>query len=143
MEGLAHESGNIFGLNRRGYLYATADPARIVDLKNAAEGGGRTRRRSAAMPSWALSAYIPAPGRVRRPPDRLRSDPGPGADPRAFSVPFGAHGRRPACAAVRLVERTAIGDVSARAGAGARRPVPVRAECKALTSRADVAKPSG
>ena len=26
LEELARESGNVFGLNRRGYLYATADP---------------------------------------------------------------------------------------------------------------------
>ena len=60
MEGLAHESGNIFGLNRRGYLYATADPARIVDLKNAAEeaaqlGAGALRCHPGPQP------YVPAP----------------------------------------------------------------------------------
>jgi glycine/D-amino acid oxidase-like deaminating enzyme len=60
MEGLAQESGNIFGLNRRGYLYATADPSRIVDLKNAAEeaaqlGAGAIR----CHPGPAH--YVPAP----------------------------------------------------------------------------------
>jgi len=32
MERLAMESGNIFHLNRRGYLYLTADPIRVPDL---------------------------------------------------------------------------------------------------------------
>jgi glycine/D-amino acid oxidase-like deaminating enzyme len=33
MENLAHESSNIFHLNRRGYLYATSDPNRIPYFK--------------------------------------------------------------------------------------------------------------
>ncbi|HEX5814662.1 MAG TPA: FAD-dependent oxidoreductase [Methylomirabilota bacterium] len=37
LEELARESGNVFGLNRRGYLYATADPARVPLLTRAAE----------------------------------------------------------------------------------------------------------
>jgi glycine/D-amino acid oxidase-like deaminating enzyme len=60
MEELAIESGNIFDLNRRGYLYATADPARIADLRNAAEeaaqlGAGPLRTHPGPV------AYIPAP----------------------------------------------------------------------------------
>ena len=37
LEELARESGNVFGLNRRGYLYATADPERVPLLTRAAE----------------------------------------------------------------------------------------------------------
>src|SRR5512144_1238194 len=37
LERWAHESGNAFSLNRRGYVYATADPARILTLQKAAE----------------------------------------------------------------------------------------------------------
>jgi len=37
LENLAHESDNIFHLNRRGYLYATADPNRIPHFKRMAE----------------------------------------------------------------------------------------------------------
>lgn len=37
MERLADESGNVFGMNRRGYLYATLDPARVPLLRAAAE----------------------------------------------------------------------------------------------------------
>src|SRR5689334_10732271 len=37
LEELARESGNVFRLNRRGYLYATADPARVPILVRAAE----------------------------------------------------------------------------------------------------------
>ncbi len=36
LEALAHDSGNIFRLNRRGYVYATADPARIPSFRQAA-----------------------------------------------------------------------------------------------------------
>jgi glycine/D-amino acid oxidase-like deaminating enzyme len=61
MEGLAHESGNLFGLNRRGYVYATADPARITALKDAAAeaaylGAGPMRCHPGPAP------YEPAPG---------------------------------------------------------------------------------
>jgi glycine/D-amino acid oxidase-like deaminating enzyme len=37
LEDLARQSGNLFRLNRRGYLYATADPARVAVFKQAAE----------------------------------------------------------------------------------------------------------
>jgi glycine/D-amino acid oxidase-like deaminating enzyme len=37
MESLARESGNIFHLGRRGYVYATADPNKIPHFKRAAE----------------------------------------------------------------------------------------------------------
>ena len=37
MENLAHESSNIFHLNRRGYVYATADPNRIPYFKRFAK----------------------------------------------------------------------------------------------------------
>lgn len=36
LEELAHESDNMFQLNRRGYLFATANPTRIADFKRAA-----------------------------------------------------------------------------------------------------------
>lgn len=37
LENLAQESGNVFKLNRRGYLFATANPARVQDFKAHAE----------------------------------------------------------------------------------------------------------
>jgi glycine/D-amino acid oxidase-like deaminating enzyme len=37
LEDLARRSGNVFRLNRRGYAYATADPARIAAFRQAAE----------------------------------------------------------------------------------------------------------
>jgi glycine/D-amino acid oxidase-like deaminating enzyme len=37
LEELAGESGNVFNLNRRGYIFATADPKRLNDFKNHAE----------------------------------------------------------------------------------------------------------
>lgn len=40
LEGLAYESDNFFHLSRRGYVFATADPARIADFKRTAEEAG-------------------------------------------------------------------------------------------------------
>ena len=37
LEALARDSGNIFRLNRRGYVYVTADPARVPIFRQAAE----------------------------------------------------------------------------------------------------------
>ena len=37
LENLAQESGNVFKLNRRGYLFATANPARVQNFKAHAE----------------------------------------------------------------------------------------------------------
>jgi len=62
MEALAHQCGNRFNLNRRGYLYATAQPSRIEVFKQAAEesallGAGPVRYhtgQSDALP------YVPA-----------------------------------------------------------------------------------
>ncbi len=63
MEELARESNNVFHLSRRGYLFVTADPARIPDFERAAEepcelGAGPLRVHSgqAGDPD-----YIPSP----------------------------------------------------------------------------------
>ena len=61
LEELAHESGNVFRMNRRGYLFATADPARVAELVRFAEdasgfGAGPVRRHE--RPG---SDYRPAP----------------------------------------------------------------------------------
>ena len=63
MEELACESGDAFHLNRRGYLYVTADPARILDFKRAAEetstlGAGPVRTHT-GQPDDPV--YLPAP----------------------------------------------------------------------------------
>src|ERR1700675_2164185 len=49
LEELAEESGNIFRMNRRGYLFATAEVARVANFADAAEeaallGAGAVRR---------------------------------------------------------------------------------------------------
>jgi len=63
MEDLAHRTNNLFNLNRRGYVYATADAARAQDLTRAAErtaelGAGPVRyhRGHPGDPT-----YVPAP----------------------------------------------------------------------------------
>ncbi len=59
LENLARDSGNIFHLNRRGYLYATADPARVADMRRAGQ-------EAADLGAGALrvhpgnSSYVPA-----------------------------------------------------------------------------------
>lgn len=63
LEELARESGNVFNLNRRGYLYATADPARIATFEQVAEeaaglGAGPVRYHSGRP---GQPAYQPAP----------------------------------------------------------------------------------
>lgn len=61
MEALAEESGNVFGMNRRGYLYVTADEGQAVQLEAASRrisglGAGPLRVHSAST-----SSYRPAP----------------------------------------------------------------------------------
>src|SRR3989337_3330574 len=61
IEGLARESGNAFGLNRRGYLYVTAERDRLAALKagaarsarfgSRAGRGGHGQARGAAHPT--------------------------------------------------------------------------------------------
>jgi glycine/D-amino acid oxidase-like deaminating enzyme len=60
LEELARESDNVFGLNRRGYLYATADPARVATLARAAEEAAALGAGAARVHARAGS-YRPAP----------------------------------------------------------------------------------
>ena len=60
LEELARESGNVFRMNRRGYLFATADPARVPAFvaaadEAAAQGAGPARRHDRAG-----GDYVPA-----------------------------------------------------------------------------------
>jgi glycine/D-amino acid oxidase-like deaminating enzyme len=63
LEELAHATDNAFGLNRRGYLFVTADPERIPDFRRAAEepcalGAGPLRVHTGGPGD---PAYTPAP----------------------------------------------------------------------------------
>ncbi|MGA2264190.1 MAG: FAD-dependent oxidoreductase [Acidobacteriota bacterium] len=65
IESLAGESGNRFNLNRRGYLFVTADPARIPTFQHAAEeaaalGSGPVRYHNGQS---GEPDYVPAPAR--------------------------------------------------------------------------------
>jgi len=65
LEQIARETDNRINLNRRGYLFVTADPARIPAFKHAAEeaaelGAGPVRCHSGRP---GEPAYIPAPAR--------------------------------------------------------------------------------
>jgi glycine/D-amino acid oxidase-like deaminating enzyme len=61
LEELARESGNVFGLNRRGYLYATADPARVPALRRAAEEAAALGAGPARVHATDGAGYRPAP----------------------------------------------------------------------------------
>ncbi len=57
MEQLTDESGNIFRMNRRGYLYVTADPTKITDIESASRrisqlGAGPFRLHNASAFSY-------------------------------------------------------------------------------------------
>jgi glycine/D-amino acid oxidase-like deaminating enzyme len=61
LEELAAESGNVFRLNRRGYLFATADPARAAVFAKAADeaadlGAGPVRRHATGSSDYRPSA---------------------------------------------------------------------------------------
>lgn len=63
MEDLAHQSGNIFRMNRRGYLYVTSQPERIDEFRVAAGepptlGAGELRIHDGRTEGLA---YLPAP----------------------------------------------------------------------------------
>jgi glycine/D-amino acid oxidase-like deaminating enzyme len=63
LEDLAEASGNVFRMNRRGYVFGTADPARAVELRAMAEtvaGWGAGPLRVHAGPP-AASEYAPSP----------------------------------------------------------------------------------
>jgi glycine/D-amino acid oxidase-like deaminating enzyme len=65
LEDLAHETGGRFNLNRRGYLFVTADPSRIPTFQKAAEesaalGAGPVRYHTGQP---GEPGYVPAPAR--------------------------------------------------------------------------------
>ena len=87
LEQLARESGNIFQLNRRGYLFATADPVRLRRLPRVG-GSRRGCRPVPVLPRGCGGACEFVPMRY---PDALtprRSGAAaPGARPRAVAPP--------------------------------------------------------
>jgi len=60
MEELADESGNAFRMNRRGYLYVTANENKITDLENASRGISSLGAGPIRVHSSELSPYLPA-----------------------------------------------------------------------------------
>ena len=60
MESLANESGNVFRMNRRGYLYLTADKNKIADLKSASLRTSELGAGPFRIHSSESSAYQPA-----------------------------------------------------------------------------------
>jgi len=61
LEELARETDNVFRMNRRGYLFATADPARVPDYLRRAEEGARLGSGPVRIHAGAASDYRPAP----------------------------------------------------------------------------------
>jgi len=61
LEELARASGNLFRLNRRGYCFATADPARVPQLRRAAEEAAALGAGPLRVHDRPSSEYRPAP----------------------------------------------------------------------------------
>ena len=60
LEELARESGNVFRLNRRGYLFATAEPGRIAQFERAASAAAALGAGPLRLHARAASDYRPA-----------------------------------------------------------------------------------
>jgi sarcosine oxidase, subunit beta len=69
LEELARESGNVFRLNRRGYLFATADPARVPQFVRAAQEAATLGAGPARLHAARSIDYRPTPG-----PDSLAAE---------------------------------------------------------------------
>src|SRR5437899_9215843 len=61
LEELERESGHRFGLNRRGYLFATADPAQVPRFLERAQAAASRGIGPARIHARAASDYRPAP----------------------------------------------------------------------------------
>ncbi len=61
LEELARESGNVFRMNRRGYLFATADPARVPAFLRRAEEAAALGSGPVRLHAGHGSDYCPAP----------------------------------------------------------------------------------
>ncbi len=61
LEELARESGNVFCLNRRGYLFVTAEPGRVPRFIQAAEEAASLGAGPVRLHATASSEYRPAP----------------------------------------------------------------------------------
>ncbi len=61
LEELARESGNVFRMNRRGYLFATADPARVPDFLRVAREAAERGVGPARIHATPGGEYRPAP----------------------------------------------------------------------------------
>jgi glycine/D-amino acid oxidase-like deaminating enzyme len=73
MEEFAEESGNVFHMNRRGYLYVTADENKIAELENAS-------RRTSELGAGPLRVHTPQASSYQPSrPDGFRNTP-PGVD---------------------------------------------------------------
>jgi glycine/D-amino acid oxidase-like deaminating enzyme len=59
MEGLAGESGNVFRMNRRGYVYVTADPANLEQLQRQAARIAEADRLPLRIHSGQDTSYSP------------------------------------------------------------------------------------
>src|SRR6185295_11960792 len=60
LEELARESGNVFRMNRRGYLFATADPARVPHFHRAAAEAAALGSGPVRDHATVASGYVPA-----------------------------------------------------------------------------------
>ena len=82
LEELAEASGNVFRMNRRGYVFGTADPARAAELRAMAEivadwGAGPFRIHDGRPAADGLPAALRGQTGARSPPGSTSSWTGP------------------------------------------------------------------
>jgi len=66
LEEIARRTDNVIGMNRRGYLFATADPARVLALRRSAEQAGRWGAGALRVPDRRAGGPPYVPGRAQR-----------------------------------------------------------------------------
>ena len=116
LEELARESGNAFGMNRRGYLFATADPTQSSRVRRARPRGGSARRRARAYSSQRRERLPASPRRrLREPTDRCGRHHRPSAGPFRHFPYLAPDTLAVLHAPVRVVQRAAARYVPARA----------------------------
>ena len=127
IEGIARATGNRINLNRRGYVFATADAGKIPFLAANGEDGRDAGRRPRAISRHSIERlYAVARTRVRRGPHRCGRHHRCKSDPPALSLSGARDCRGRACAARRLAQCPAARNGDAGGGPRARCEAPER-----------------
>ena len=138
IEGIARATDNRINLNRRGYVFATADAGKIPFLRDDGEDGRDARRRPGAISRHARRAPIRRrPSAASISADRRGRHHRREPDPPALSLSRARDRGGGACAARRLAQRPAARHGDAGGGPRARREARCEAGSSASTRPAD------